>query len=77
MVIYKYNNINVDIIKLIKVWRGEFEDKIEYREDYYYTHIKKDREESRLLDNLSIDFESTVEDLFEYGDIPKDADIYE
>lgn len=71
----RYNGRDVDIIKLLQIWRNTFEEKIE-GEDYYYTHIHKDRDEERLLENLKVDARETISDLFEYGKIPEDADIY-
>ena len=72
----KYNDRVVDVVKLLRVWRSTFEEKIE-GEDYYYTHVHKDRDENRLLDNLQWDAQDTIENLFEFGDIPKESDIYE
>ena len=47
----KYDGKEVDIIKLLQVWREKFEEGID-GDDYYYTHINKDRDESRLLEAL-------------------------
>ena len=70
-----YHGKEVGIIKLLQEWREKFEKDIE-GEDYYYTHIHKDRDEDRLLENLSCNPKETIDDLFEYGKIPEDADIY-
>lgn len=72
----KYNDKMVDIIKLLQAWRETFEEKIEGN-DNYYTHVSKDHDEDILLRNLRINAEDTIYDLFECGDIPYNADIYE
>lgn len=50
----KHQNKEIDIIKLIQIWRDTFESKIE-GDDWYYIHINKDRDENRLLENLKSD----------------------
>jgi hypothetical protein len=72
----KHNNRIVDVIKLLRLWRDTFEEKIA-GEDYYYTHIHKDRDEGRLLENLQADANDTIDNLIEYKEIPSDSDIYE
>ena len=72
----KYNNRIVDVLKLIQIWRRTFEDKME-GEDWYYNHVNKDRDEDRLLRNLQEGAEGTIDDLFEYGCIPENANIWE
>ena len=71
----KYEGKEVDIIKLIQEWREQFEKDID-GEDYYYTHLRKDQDEDRLLENLTTDSKETIDDLFEFGRLPVDADIY-
>lgn len=71
-----YNNRIINIIKLLQVWRSTFEGKIE-GEDWYYNHVNKDRDEDRLLRNLQVNAKDTIDDLFEFGCIPKESDIYE
>jgi hypothetical protein len=72
----EYNDKTVNIIKLLQVWRDTFEEKIEGK-DWYYNHVNKDRDEDTLLKNLRVNAEDVIYDLFECGDIPHNADIYE
>jgi hypothetical protein len=71
-----YNGRKIDVVKLLQSWRCKYDEKIS-EEDFYYTLPNKNRDETRLLNNLQTDAQETIENLFMYGDIPEDADIYE